>query len=214
VAFAAVLNQQRNTNAALHLTEEGFEALGALIVKFLDEAHAAMHVRPAQLVMIMSQTFYRDPLPAERAAVEVARVAAAAASQLVDAAGESEEKRSGVHGERVYLAQRIRAHPIWRDARFWEEAFFDSYSQEMSKHQRLQKWHSESEQREAEQRQKNILFAQLGAFAHNMTEFGMPVRQTRTFIQRMCQIHELDAAHVEMLLLMPSLADVGDDAPP
>jgi hypothetical protein len=69
-----------------------------------------------------------------------------------------------------------------REQRFWEEAFFDSFQAEMSKTAQLQKygaqpetptraaagdgakcrWHSDAEQAEALNRQRNVLFAQLG----------------------------------------------------
>ena len=166
LSFAAVLNRQRNVNQGLQLTSIGIKALASLIWAFLDEAKQAMHVRPAQLVMIMSQTFFCNVEEGDGA-------------EVIGVDGDNVDTLTGSSRHRVYLQHHIQPHSIWKELRFWEEAFFDSYTKEMSKFQQTQKWHSDAEQQEAVVRQKNILFGQLGAFAHNMKEFGMDSKSTR-----------------------------------
>mmetsp|Transcript_11662 Transcript_11662/g.19227 ORF Transcript_11662/g.19227 Transcript_11662/m.19227 type:complete len:173 (+) Transcript_11662:415-933(+) len=62
------------------------------------------------------------------------------------------------------------------------------------------RWHTDLEQAEALDRQKKVLFGQLGAFAHNMLEFGMPVDPTLKFVQKICSINELTPEDSTMLL--------------
>jgi hypothetical protein len=61
-AFAAVLTRQRNTKQGVNvrLHPQAFRLLGTLVLSFLDQAKAAMHISAAQLVMIMSQSFYME----------------------------------------------------------------------------------------------------------------------------------------------------------
>ena len=44
------------------------------------------------------------------------------------------------------------------------------------------RWHSEEEQAETIRRQHNVMFAQLGTFAHNMREFDMPLERTKGWL--------------------------------
>ncbi len=57
-AFASVLNRQRNVCGVMNLSAAAYNTLGMMVMQFLDSAHANMHVAPAQLVMIMTQSFY------------------------------------------------------------------------------------------------------------------------------------------------------------
>jgi hypothetical protein len=169
-AFATALSHHRNNGfnnkvgCGLELKRPAFEALAAIIHRFLDQAYQTMHTAPTQIVMIMSQTFYL------------------------------EQERGEEHVEkRVYLQHVAKKHPIWRSPRFWEEAFFVAFAKELKNHKQSQasRWHTDQEQAEATDRQKKILFGKLSAYAHNMLGFGMDTGSTLKFVQKMCNINEL-----------------------
>eukprot|EP01006_Ploeotia_vitrea_P039719 TRINITY_DN66371_c15_g1_i1.p1 TRINITY_DN66371_c15_g1~~TRINITY_DN66371_c15_g1_i1.p1 ORF type:complete len:858 (+),score=444.64 TRINITY_DN66371_c15_g1_i1:374-2575(+) len=207
-AFAAVLRARRNVNSGLQLRRSVFRLVGEAILKFLDHAQESMDVRPALLVMIMSQSFFHLGKSSRRRQRQMKRAMAAAAgatsadSEVSNSeTSESEAEVSEVHG-RVYLVQRIRGHPLWQMQRFWEEAFFDSLSVQLSENQRLEKWRSEAEQELAIKRQKNILFGQLGAFSHNMIMFNMDIETVRRFVEKMVAVHELDDEQVAALMMI------------
>ncbi|GAB5370805.1 hypothetical protein AAMO2058_001524800 [Amorphochlora amoebiformis] len=178
-AFAATLNHHRNhgfDNKMNHeISIQSFEILSTLMIRFLDHAYKEMDTAPAQLVMIMSQTFYKT---------------------------EPKEGESKSSDTRIYLQKRVKEHDIWRSTRFWEEAFFQSLARAMKRDSRVSaaRWHTNKEQEEAMDRRKKVLFGQLGAFAHNMQEFGMPVGPTEKFIQKICTINELGGTERNALL--------------
>ena len=130
------------------------------MLRFLDEAKQAMHVRPAQLVMIMSQTFFYVPpsflssstsLPLSSLSSLSSETSPPSSPPLSpisknardytqdNATKAASPPSSSAPPTRVYLQYCIKQHEIWTEMRFWEEAFFDSYMLELSKHQQLEK---------------------------------------------------------------------------
>lgn len=211
IAFAKALSSRRRSGFnepvgnGLVLCRRAFESLATLIMAFLDHAHTAMHSPPAQTVMIMCQTFYiEESVPGGEA------VAAGAGNEQ-----DGDRSRRGSE-RRVYLQQRVKTHPIWKNARFWEESFFYSFGLELKRHARTQvaRWHTDSEQAEATDRRKKILFGKLSTYAHNMLGFGMPAEPTRAFVEKMCQINEMgEAESAAILSIVQSLpSSQGSDA--
>merc|ERR1711963_138618 len=57
---------------------------------------------------------------------------------------------------KLFIADRIKQHLIWKNEKFWKEAYCDSVQQEIMKYPAVKKWHSEFEQQEAERREEQI----------------------------------------------------------
>lgn len=102
-----------------------------------------------------------------------------------------------------YLQELIKDHPIWKDPRYWEGAFFDSLA-ETRMQQGLwdSKWKDLPEEQQAESlvREENIVFGQLGSFAFNMLNMGNDLEMARQFVRKMCMIHTLNESYVRLLL--------------
>lgn len=104
----------------------GFSLLGAVLWHLLSECRTANDVHNGKIIMILSQTFYRN----------IHR-------QDADDGGD-DEKCDGVDEERgkardsndsqapeeisrdrrQYLKELLIAHPIWGEGRFWEQALW------------------------------------------------------------------------------------------
>lgn len=127
--------------------------------------------------------------------------------EVVETVVAAHAKRSSVVGReaglaREYIQVAIASHPMWREIRFWEEAFYDSYAAELKKHIAVRRWHSQVERVEGERTRENILFSQLASWAHNMLQFGMELHETLDFVTKTCELNELDPQMVQMLMHM------------
>ena len=123
-AFATVINLQRN-RGQLHLSATAFERLAKLILLFLDMAREAMHVAPIQLVMILSQSLWRD---ADAPAPSSSPAAAASPTPKPLAPSASSGSLSSARApKKLFLSTLINEHAVWTDDRFWEESFFDAF---------------------------------------------------------------------------------------
>jgi len=130
----------------------------------------------------------------------------AATDTSYDEADKSSDPPSRV---RIFLQSRIKNHPIWKEIRFWEESFFDSLNQKTKKDKRSLRslfWHSDTEQAEALNTQKNVVFSCLGTYAHNMREFDMDRESAINFVKKMSSINELDEDQIDMLLQLDCLS--------
>jgi len=74
------------------------------------------------------------------------------------------------------------------------------------------RWHTDREQADALDRQKKVLFGQLGAFAHNMLEFGMEKKETLSFVEKICSINELGKEECASLLGVVNAAAAGRES--
>merc|ERR1711971_190993 len=74
--------------------------------------------------------------------------------------------------DKVFIVDKVKQHALWKNDKFWKEAYTDSVQQEILKYPPVKKWHSDQEQQEAGRREEQIIFSQLAAWTHNMKEFG------------------------------------------
>ena len=83
----------------------------------------------------------------------------------------------------VALARKIRQNSEWAQTR-------------------KTKWHdlNSTERVEAASQVHAVVFAQLGALAHSMIEFGCGLERSCAFVRRMCIRHQLPSSHRSMLL--------------
>ena len=201
-AFATVINLLRN-RGQLHLSYTAFERLSQLILLFLDQAREAMHVAPIQLVMILSQSLWRD---ADSSLSSPAVTAPPSNPLSPSNSSSSLSSQRAVAPKKIFLSTLVNSHSVWTDDRFWEESFFDAFRSKLTEDQvRVHKWHSDTEQAESLHARKQAAFATLSTFAMNMKEFGMDKKDIDRFVEKHAHLNDLEPEQVEMLRMMDSL---------
>ena len=177
-ALIHALNLQRARRTEI---SEGFEELAKAIGVVLDKCQQHRDVHTAKMAMMLSQTFYR----------EVAK------EQQPGSAPPSRD-------DREYLKQALLTHPLWEDMSFWDEACWQSISESLKEGQTDTLWHdmSPAEQREAVLRVHNIVFSQVGAYAHSMVEFSCSKVLARKFVRRLAATYQLSLDQLDMLLAL------------
>ncbi|CAI5727611.1 hypothetical protein KXD40_005642 [Peronospora effusa] len=113
-----------------------------------------------------------------------------------------------LHGEginrgatRTYLQEKVKKHSIWKTPSFWEKALLLAIGEELQRTPQPCPWeelpsgvpkHDGLPSREeAVCRVHNIVFGQLGSFTLSMLEFDVPLAQIESFVETMCDAHEL-----------------------
>eukprot|EP00485_Elphidium_margaritaceum_P004995 CAMPEP_0202691800 /NCGR_PEP_ID=MMETSP1385-20130828/6409_1 /ASSEMBLY_ACC=CAM_ASM_000861 /TAXON_ID=933848 /ORGANISM="Elphidium margaritaceum" /LENGTH=670 /DNA_ID=CAMNT_0049347253 /DNA_START=38 /DNA_END=2050 /DNA_ORIENTATION=- len=172
-AFSLIINRQRTNEYGLELQPDEFLALVEFINLFFDAVHASdpLDIKPAKLVMIMSQSLYVRKESAVELLTDEER------TEFVKAQESQADKR-----HKLFIQDRIKNHEIWKMDKFWKEAYCDSVQQELLKYPAVKKWHSEQEQSEALRREQQIIFSQLAAWTHNMKEFGTDTNKIAQFL--------------------------------
>jgi len=194
------INHQRGINTCLH-SEEQFNGLCEILYSLLTGCDKeAADIANAKLCMILAQTFY----------------------YAKNGSGNGEKGRQ----ERVYAKIKLISHPIWSDEEFWVQALFQCVTEsltnsgvmnnferpsnldETKKDRRTKqgvvkiKWYdlSVDERAEAASQVHAVIFAQLGALAHSMIEFGCTLEQSCAFIRRISIRHQLPLSQRSILL--------------
>jgi hypothetical protein len=117
-------------------------------------------------------------------------------------------------------------HPLWEEDEFWDQALYqcvaeslthsgvmqnyerassrqgkNSGNSEWSQQKKLL-WHdlNHAERSEAATQVHAVVFAQLGALAHSMMEFGCGTKRACAFVRRMCVRNQLPISQRSMLL--------------
>jgi len=184
LAFANAINRQRNyDHSCLELSRNSFLALAEITRKLLDCVAETLDIKPGKLVMIMSQTLFCR-------AVEIV--------DLLEVHPGKKVLPEVSGNEKVFLADYLRDHAIWKDLRFWNQAFYDSFAEEIDKCPDTKKWHSNLEKQEHTRRTKEILFSQLTAWTHNMREFGMKNSEVRGFIDKIASMNDMPEDRVQI----------------
>uniref|UniRef100_M4BCY0 SBF1/SBF2 domain-containing protein n=1 Tax=Hyaloperonospora arabidopsidis (strain Emoy2) TaxID=559515 RepID=M4BCY0_HYAAE len=102
---------------------------------------------------------------------------------------------------RTYLQEEVKQHSIWKTPSFWEKALLLAIGEELQRTPQPCPWeelpsgvpkHDGLPSREeAVCRVHNIVFGQLGSFTLSMLEFDVPLLQIESFVETMCDAHEL-----------------------
>ncbi|KAE9041229.1 hypothetical protein PR003_g4412 [Phytophthora rubi] len=102
---------------------------------------------------------------------------------------------------RTYLQEEVKKHAIWKTPSFWEKALLLAIGEELQRTPQPCPWeelpsggpkHNGLPSREeAVCRVHNIVFGQLGSFTLSMLEFEVPLAQIESFVETMCDAHEL-----------------------
>ena len=185
--FVKLLNLQRSKVQDVGV---GYNALSILMCNYLDCCAKQSDVRSAKMIMIMSETFYRNRKVITGSTVD---------------AGTDESRRAALAADgrtdtREYLQTHIRQHEIWHNPHFWEEAFFMSCREEVRKHMERASEIASQDPAEFQRVYVNICFGQLGSYALNMINFGVSIDMTCTFIHKMCGVNNLTKEQRLMLI--------------
>eukprot|EP00484_Ammonia_sp_Unknown_P001339 CAMPEP_0197020542 /NCGR_PEP_ID=MMETSP1384-20130603/1356_1 /TAXON_ID=29189 /ORGANISM="Ammonia sp." /LENGTH=709 /DNA_ID=CAMNT_0042448193 /DNA_START=39 /DNA_END=2168 /DNA_ORIENTATION=+ len=200
LAFALIINRQRNTEYGLELQKNQFLGLVELINLFFDaiQTSSPLDIKPAKLVMIMSQSLYvkKKSVIELLTKKELEEFEQSKLNDLPETNGSNDdENASGTLHQpqssvsflpkknKLFIVDRIKNHEIWKMEKFWKEAYCDSVQQEILRYPVVKKWHSEQELQEAERREEQIIFSQLAAWTHNMKEFGTEEHKILTFLE-------------------------------
>lgn len=205
-ALVKQLNQQRSKRTEI---EEGFDELATAMHFVLDKCRENHDVHNAKMAMMLSQvshfynphitmlvyidlvfqTFYRETVPVDSKVTE-------------DGEGRARANSTSQRGTREYLKTALIAHPLWEDVSFWDEACWQSISESVKEGKAEVLWHDMKplEQRDAVLRIHNIVFSQVGAYAHSMLEFGCKPALARKFVLRLAATYELAEDQKDMLL--------------
>ncbi|CEG50518.1 uncharacterized protein PHALS_00656 [Plasmopara halstedii] len=102
---------------------------------------------------------------------------------------------------RTYLQEEVKKHSIWKTPSFWEKALLLAIGEELQRTPQPCPWEELSSgvgkhdslpsREEAVCRVHNIVFGQLGSFTLSMLEFEVPLIQIESFVETMCDAHEL-----------------------
>jgi len=191
-----------------------------LIHLFLDSVQESkpLDIKPAKLVMIMSQSLYvkksnvNDGDNAAKDDVESKEDI----NKSDQNKNEEDDVSNGNHvlrrkstlnaftkNDKLFIVDRVKDHAVWKNDKFWKEAYCDSVQQEILKYPPVKKWHSAQEQQAAERREEQIIFSQLAAWTHNMKEFGTEEAKIVKFLDT----RGLKPEKVEMLKLTLQLTE-------
>ncbi|KAI9905447.1 hypothetical protein PsorP6_013936 [Peronosclerospora sorghi] len=119
---------------------------------------------------------------------------------------------------RLYLQSEAKKHSIWKSPSFWEKALLLAIGEELQRTPQSCPWeelptgvpkHDGLPSREeAVCRVHNIVFGQLGSFTLSMLEFDVPITQIESFVETMCDAHEL--TEDQRFLLRKNLHEIFD----
>lgn len=123
--FMTVLNQFRSRKVNVG---DGFSSLGAVLWEALDCCFASNDVHTAKVIMMLSQTFYRqleEPAPAKPTSLFGDSPDAFGRERSGDGYGDDDDDDRGRDtGQRQYLKDKLIEHPIWHDGTFWEQVLW------------------------------------------------------------------------------------------
>ena len=94
---------------------------------------------------------------------------------------------------RQYIKELLIRHPLWLLPRFWEQALWQCVTEQLQLAQVECDW-PDMEREERSQcvlRVHEVVFSQVMAISHSMTELGCNKDSVRKFIYRMCVSHQL-----------------------
>lgn len=185
-----------------------FDALAKVVYSVLTACdQEAGGVANAKMCMMLSQSFFIN----------------AAAKEQTETSTNSESPNRNARDKRIYVKSQLIEHPLWQDEEFWDQALFQCVTESLTHsgvmanfergggsanrsewtETRKLKWHdlSHSERSEASSQVHAVVFAQLGALAHSMIEFGCGLERSCAFVRRMSVRNQLPISQRTMLLM-------------
>mmetsp|Transcript_9336 Transcript_9336/g.12147 ORF Transcript_9336/g.12147 Transcript_9336/m.12147 type:complete len:207 (-) Transcript_9336:80-700(-) len=194
------INQKRSSNAELKDSVQ-FDAVCRIFDAILTGCdREAGGVANAKMCMMLSQTFYM---------VDDTNVA-------------PDDDSPATRDNRIFVKTRLVDHLLWKDEEFWDQALYQcvteslthsgvmanfersvgaSHNSEWTRHRKLM-WHDLKlkERTQAAAQVHAVVFAQLGALAHSMIEFGCGIDRSSAFVRRMAIRNQLPISQRRILL--------------
>lgn len=208
-AMCYSLNAKRSSDTEIR-TSVQFEGICRIFSSLLTGcASEDGGVSNAKMCMMLAQTFYYE--------------SSGETSGPMLHASPTRQSRS----HRIYVKSRLQDHPLWSKDDFWDEALRQqiadslAHSGVMSNFERSRRaegrrsrksrewtqvekirWHdlNNIERIEAASQVQAVVFAQLGALAHSMIEFGCGLERSIAFVRRMAIRNQLPSSQRTMLL--------------
>lgn len=200
------LNNQRSINTMLK-GKASFDALGRILWALLDGCgRTNSDIANAKMCMMLAETFYMEQ---DGKCVE------------------SPSSPSSPRSQRVFVKRKIMRHQLWSDEDFWDQALYQCVTEALSRCRILRnisdasrdkqgqnkedgllaekkstRWHDlKPEQRvEAASQLHSVIFSQLAALAHSMTEFGCGKDRAAAFVRRLSVRSQLPISMRALLL--------------
>ena len=169
--FVRELNRQRSLQKEV-MKPERFEILIRLLFLFLDQSLESRDVKAVNMMMIMSQTFFRRKskiTDEEREKIE----------------SERDERKREV-ATRDFLQPYIARHRVWKELSFWEEAFLVSLREETLKNcNKFVRGMTKEDADHCSYLRRNFVFGGLSSQLLNMINFGIASVVTKRLILNM-----------------------------
>uniref|UniRef100_A0A7S4SG28 SBF1/SBF2 domain-containing protein n=3 Tax=Ditylum brightwellii TaxID=49249 RepID=A0A7S4SG28_9STRA len=190
----------------------------------------ASDVANAKMCMMLAQTFYTDGKDEEgKEVVESDDLEEMGEKEKegIDresSARKEDDDRKQERMRRIYVKSRLIRHPLFYDEDFWDQALFQCVSESLTKSgvmmnfekpdnrndsnngrtvtKRKIRWYDlgADERSLAASQVHAVVFAQLGALAHSMVEFGCGIERACAFVRRLSIRHQLPLSQRTMLL--------------
>ncbi|RLN70980.1 hypothetical protein BBJ28_00014595 [Nothophytophthora sp. Chile5] len=218
--FVKCLNRQRSLETKVK-DQASFDALVACFNAFLDECVREDDIKAAKTAMILAETFYYPKSQQERMqqgsagdTKEVIKPPSSPRNGSDDVDDyranyeDGERQRSSLGSDCRDCTERTseellqcvdEAHPLLHGGGIGRGATRTYLQEEVKKHAI---WKTPS----AVCRVHNIVFGQLGSFTLSMLEFEVPLPQIESFVETMCDAHEL--TEDQRFLLRKNLEDI------
>mmetsp|Transcript_2096 Transcript_2096/g.3081 ORF Transcript_2096/g.3081 Transcript_2096/m.3081 type:complete len:900 (+) Transcript_2096:61-2760(+) len=173
-------------------------------------------VANAKMCMMLSQTFYINDPNADEYENNVSVESSDPSSLLLSPTPER-------HTKRIYIKSKLTNHDKWKEDEFWDQTLYQCVTESLTHsgvmqnfersidqtnsnsewaERRKLKWHdlNHVERSEAAAQVHAVVFAQLGALAHSMMEFGCGLERSCAFVRRMSVRNQLPISQRSLLL--------------
>jgi hypothetical protein len=197
------INQYRSRKTDV---EGGFEALGHVFLNILEMAAVDSDTHSARVIMMLSQTFFRETT-IEEAKTEAEAEADRPAVESEPDGDRDVDRSSGDYEQRrprLYVKELVAKHRIWHaeHCRFWELALWQLVLEQLHTINVDSPWHDMTDVQRCELASQvhDVIFSQVVAISHSMKELRCDAKAIKSFIYRMCAVHQLSEYHRLMML--------------
>ena len=151
---------------------ERFEILIRLLFLFLDRSLESRDVKAVNMMMIMSQTFFRRK--------------STISEELKEEIKSERDERKREVATRDFLQPYIARHRVWKELSFWEEAFLIMLREETLKNcDKFVRGMQDEDAKHCRYLRRNFVFGLLSSMLLNMINFGIPSVVTKRLILNM-----------------------------
>jgi hypothetical protein len=197
-AFCIVLNTFRSKT---HTIDAGYSAMACLLWVVLEICLAENDVHTAKVIMMLSQTFFRQRVSLKESQKVQNGVNVEGKKDSDDESDDGEVGRGAVNRE--YVNEALIGHPVWGDKNYWEQALWECIQEQLFTVPYDKAWFEmdEANRLETVSRVHSVIFSQVMAITHSMMELGVHKQKIREFVYRMSVNHQLSEYQRQQLLM-------------